>query len=62
MRTDTTQVIASFVACTVLNRQGVECGKPGHIGLPAGVCVEHALQIYRAVAHMIDTQRDKEAS
>jgi hypothetical protein len=61
MRTNASQVIASLVPCVMLTRQGTACGKEGQEGLPAGVCPEHAIEVYRAVGRMVDARRAKEA-
>jgi hypothetical protein len=62
MRTKPTQVIASLVPCVMLTRDGQQCGKDGQEGLPAGVCPEHAVAIFRAVSRMVDVQRAEEAA
>lgn len=43
---------AVVTACVVLTKQGEPCGKGGQVGLPAGVCPECAIRIYRAVVAM----------
>jgi hypothetical protein len=47
---------ATITACTMLTKQGDPCGKPGQVGLPPGVCPEHAIAIYRAVSAMISRE------
>lgn len=42
-------VDATITACSVLNGDGEPCGKPGAPRLPLGVCLDHAVQITRAV-------------
>lgn len=44
---------SAFVPCTMLTSQGDPCGKPGQVGLPPGVCAEHAIAVFRAVSKMI---------
>lgn len=61
MRSNTTQVLANMITCTMLNRQGEPCGQPGEEGLPAGVCPAHAAEVWRAVTRMIDARRAQEA-
>ncbi|QRP47992.1 hypothetical protein [Amycolatopsis sp. FDAARGOS 1241] len=48
------QVEAATVPCTSLDRDGQPCGKPGQLGLPAGICPEHAIAVYRAVVRLMD--------
>lgn len=62
MRTNASQVIASLVPCVMLTRQGTACGKDGQEGLPAGVCPEHAVEVFRAVNRMIADQQGKETA
>lgn len=48
---------ASVVECHMLTRDGQQCRKPGQVGLPAGICPEHAVAVYRAVNRLAaDTQ------
>lgn len=54
------QVIAAMVPCTMPNHEGEPCGKPGMVGLPAGICGAHALDVHRAVRTMIDVQVKRE--
>jgi hypothetical protein len=42
-------VLNAITACTMLNSDGQPCGKPGQAGLPAGICAQHAAEVYRAV-------------
>jgi hypothetical protein len=49
----TSSVDSAVTACTMLTKQGDPCGKPGQVGLPPGICPEHAIAIYRSVAAMI---------
>jgi hypothetical protein len=51
------QVTAALVPCAMPTRDSEPCGKPGKVGLPAGICPEHAIAIYRAVAKMIADPR-----
>lgn len=46
-------VDSAITPCHLLTRQGEQCRKPGQVGLPSGVCPEHAVAIYRAVAQLI---------
>lgn len=62
MRTSTTAVLADLIGCQMLTRQGNPCGKPGDEGLPAGICSEHAVEVYRSVARMVDAKRVEEAA
>lgn len=47
------QVIAALVPCTMPTRDSRPCGKPGKVGLPAGICAQHAIAVYRAVGRLI---------
>jgi len=47
-------VLAEIAGCTVLDRDGEPCGKPGSPRLPVGVCEHHALTITRAVLALGD--------
>lgn len=48
------QIEAALTPCVMLTKQGTSCGKDGQLGLPAGVCAEHAVQIYRSVSKLMD--------
>jgi hypothetical protein len=52
------RVDAAVTSCVMLTRDGAACGKPGQAGLPAGICPEHAIAVYRAVAKLV-TERAK---
>lgn len=39
----------AVIGCTVLNQQGEACGRPGRADLPAGICDQCAIRVYRAV-------------
>jgi hypothetical protein len=45
-----------LTSCTVLNHDGVPCGKAGEARLPLGVCAECAIRIVRAVGRLVDLQ------
>lgn len=53
MKTTRNRVDAALTPCTILNRQGSPCGKPGHPLLLSGVCPEHGIEIYRAMAKLV---------
>lgn len=42
-------VDSTITPCQMLTRDGQPCLKPGQVGLPAGICPEHAVTVYRAV-------------
>jgi hypothetical protein len=50
---------STITGCTMLTKQGDACGKPGQIGLPVGICVEHALAVLRAVSAMVNMEASK---
>lgn len=52
---------SKLTACVMLTRQGEPCGKPGEAGLPAGICVEHAIAVFRSVSKLVDVQSATEA-
>lgn len=56
------QVEAAATACTLPTRDGAVCGRPGQVGLPAGICSEHAVRVFRAVSKLVEVQRTQEAS
>jgi hypothetical protein len=43
------QVTAAQVPCAMPTKDNQPCGKPGGLGLPAGICEQHAIQVYRAI-------------
>lgn len=45
-------VTAANTACTVLDRDGEPCGRPGQPGLPVGVCQACAITVTRAVMRL----------
>ncbi|HEV2784682.1 MAG TPA: hypothetical protein VGX25_35305 [Actinophytocola sp.] len=47
---------AEVTECVMLTRQGEPCGKPGEAGLPAGICAEHAVAVFRAVSKLVELQ------
>ncbi|EHR62644.1 hypothetical protein [Saccharomonospora cyanea] len=53
---------AEITGCTMPTKQGDPCGKPGQVGLPVGICPEHALGVYRAVKQLVDEQATREAA
>jgi hypothetical protein len=42
-------MLNTMMSCAMLDRDGQPCGKLGQAGLPAGICAEHAVEVYRAV-------------
>jgi hypothetical protein len=47
---------STITACTMLTKQGDPRGKPGQVGLPPGVCAEHAIAVFRAVSAMVNME------
>lgn len=45
-------VHASITKCTVLDRDGEPCGRPGSPRLPIGVCEACAIRVARAVLRL----------
>lgn len=43
------QVTAALTPCAMPNHDGDTCGKPGMVGLLAGICQDHAIAVFRAV-------------
>lgn len=56
------RVDAEITPCQLLTRQGDPCGKPGQVGLPAGICVEHAIAVFRSVSKLVAVQAAEEVS
>lgn len=54
------QITAANVPCALPNSDGQPCGKPGMVGLPGGICGQHAIEVHRSVKHMIDTEVGKQ--
>lgn len=54
------RIDAEITACTMLTRYGDPCGKPGNLGLPAGVCPECAVRVFRAVSRLVEIQAQQE--
>jgi len=44
--------VNTVMPCQLLTRQGDACGRAGRPELPAGICDQHAIAIYRAVVRM----------
>ncbi|PXY25161.1 hypothetical protein BAY59_24355 [Prauserella coralliicola] len=57
-----TRADSEVTTCVMLTAHGDKCGKPGQLGLPAGICVQHALAVFRAVNKMISAEQAKVAS
>lgn len=42
----------SVTPCQMLTRDGEQCGRPGQPDLPAGICADCAIRVYRSVVRM----------
>lgn len=42
----------TVVPCQMLTRQGDPCGRPGRHDLPAGICDQCAIRVYRSIVAM----------
>ena len=51
-------VDATITGCVILDRHGEPCSKPGHAGLPHGICAEHAIAVFRAVSKLVALQAE----
>ncbi|GAA5119072.1 hypothetical protein [Haloechinothrix salitolerans] len=52
-------VASKLTPCTMLTRDGEPCGKPGDDTLPTGICVEHAIQVFRAVSRIVAAKTEE---
>ena len=52
-----TATLNGLVGCDLPTRDGRRCNKPGHPDLPEGICLEHAIAVYRAMSRMITDTR-----
>lgn len=56
------QITASLVPCAMPTKDGEACGKPGMVGLPAGICGQHALDVHRSIRKLIQAEVGSELS
>lgn len=51
-------VDSEITQCQMLTRQGDPCRKTGDATLPAGICVEHAIAVFRAVSKLVAAKQE----
>lgn len=49
-----TGTLNGLVGCDMPTRDGRRCNKAGDPYLPEGICLDHALAVFRAVRKLID--------
>lgn len=49
-----TETLNEQVRCDLPTRDGRRCGQWGDARLPEGICLDHALAVYRAVRKVVE--------